>query len=204
MRQDEFKMICTSFFDRHYHVILCTLTAPYGHVKETSQTTCGFSYHHHLLFGCLHLFMYTIQEKWKILCFTHFSVQHWTCDLVFLHSSVYLYHYCTADSRDVLENLAFFCDTYHAEALPMNTLCATNVCFPDTLTSSIWERAHKWSRIVLKWCNMWSSHLALQSWYFLMLSMAVKDVFCIWEDGRCTKQSHECRLLVCSILHTTI
>jgi len=48
---------------------------------------------------------------------------------------------------------------------------------------------------------MWLSHLALQSWYFPMPSTGVKDVFCTWEDGRrFAKQSHECRLLVCSQL----
>ena len=193
MRQDELKMISTCFFDRCCHVILYTLTALYGHVKGTSQTTCGFSYHHICL--CI---PYIIQEKHKILCLTHFSVQHWTCDLVFLHSSAYLYHYRTADSRDVINLATFFCDTCTLQ----KHLC--NKCVFQTQWPPLYEKEYTSGvevqfALYLKWCNMWSSHLALQSWHFPMLSTAVKDVFCIWEDGRhFTKQSHECRLPVCS------
>lgn len=41
MRQEEFKMICTCFFDRCCRVIVYTMTALYGHVKESSQLRVG-------------------------------------------------------------------------------------------------------------------------------------------------------------------
>jgi hypothetical protein len=51
MHQDEFKiMVCICIFERCCHMILYTLTAPYGHIKKMSRTTWGFPYHHHLLF----------------------------------------------------------------------------------------------------------------------------------------------------------
>jgi len=105
------KMISTCFFDRRCHVILYTLTALYGHVKGTSQT-CGFSHHHHLLFGCLHLFMYTLHHSRK----TRFCVL-----LIFLSSTEpaiwYFYtllHICSITAlliQEVINLATFFCDT---------------------------------------------------------------------------------------------